>query len=82
MQVTSLASKLNKMNIQNSIVDLNGYNKEVVFSINNMNFSADFNVNANVIESYSRDICFDNTNQEMQRRFFTSLNSLLKYANR
>jgi len=82
MTTANLISKLNKMNITSTIVDMTGYNKEVQFSINGLNYSADFNIEKMEIESFSRDICFDNTNQEMQRRFFSNFSQLIKYANR
>jgi hypothetical protein len=34
----------------------------------------------NVIQDFCREICFDNVNQEMQRRFFDNFNKILKYT--
>lgn len=81
MTTQSLQSKLSKMNISYSIIDFNGYNKEIAFSINGLNFKAGFTEGKTIIEDLCREICFDNNTQEMQRRFFGSFNQLLKYAN-
>jgi hypothetical protein len=81
MTTLNLISKLNKINIAYSIIDHNGYNKDIAFSINGLNFKAGFSEGKTVIEDFCREICFDNNTQEMQRRFFGSFNQLLKYAN-
>jgi hypothetical protein len=54
---------------------------DIEFTINGLNFSAGFNTSKNIIEDFSRAICFDNVNQEMQRRFFSNFNKLIKYDN-
>jgi hypothetical protein len=81
MTTAQLKSKLTKMNVSFTEVDYNGYNKDICFSINNMNFAAGYNTKDNEIEDFCRNICFDNDNQETQRRFFRNFNQLLKYAN-
>jgi hypothetical protein len=81
MTTSNLISKLTKMNISYSILDYNGYNKELQFVINGFNFSAGFNEGKDLIQNFCREICYDNANQEMQRRFFSNFNQLLNYAN-
>lgn len=81
MTTSSLVSKLNKMNIAHSIVDVNGYNKDIQFIINGLTFKAGFTEGKTEVEDFCREICFDNNTQEMQRRFFITFNQLLKYAN-
>lgn len=81
MTTANLISKLTKMNVTYTVVDVNGYNMDIEFSINGLNFSAGFNTSKNIIEDLSRAICYDNVNQEMQRRFFTNFNKLISYAN-
>ena len=80
MTTSQLKNKLAKMNIQFTEVDYNGYNKEICFSLNNMNFAAGFNTKSEIIEDFSRNICYNNSEQEMQRRFFTNFNKLIKYS--
>jgi hypothetical protein len=81
MTISNLISKLNKINISYSILDVNGYNKDIQFSINGLIFKAGFIEGNNEIQDYCREICYDNNTQEMQRRFFDNFNKLLKYAN-
>lgn len=81
MTTAQLKNKLTKMNIQFTEVDYNGYNKDICFSINNMNFAAGFNTKSEIIENFSRNICYNVSEQETQRRFFTNFNQLIKYAN-
>jgi len=81
MTTANLISKLTKMNVAYTVVDVNGYNMDIEFSINGLKFSAGFNTSKNIIEDFSRAICYDNVNQEMQRRFFTNFNKLISYAN-
>lgn len=81
MIAKSLIAKLKKNNIEFNIVDINGYNKEILFSINNMSFSADFNDSIdNEVLSFARDIWYNSASQEMERRYFSNFNQLLKYA--
>jgi hypothetical protein len=80
MKTTNLISKLNKLKIEHTIIDINGYNKDIVFVINGITFYAGFNTNKNVIEDYHREICYNVSEQEMQRRFFDNFNQLLRYA--
>jgi hypothetical protein len=81
MTTTNLISKLTKMNISYNVLENNGYNKDIQFSINGLTFKAGFVNGKTIIEDFCREICFDNSNQEMQRRFFNNFNQLLKYAN-
>ena len=80
MTTAQLKNKLAKMNIEFTELDYNGYNKEICFTINNMNFAAGFNTKSEIVEDFCRNICYNNSEQEMQRRFFTNFNKLIKYA--
>jgi hypothetical protein len=81
MTTSTLKNKLSKMNISFNETDYNGYNKDICFSINGMNFCAGFELGNDEIQDFCREICFDNTNQDMQRRFFKNFNELIKYSN-
>jgi len=54
MTTAQLKNKLTKMNIQFTEVDYNGYNKDICFCINNMNFAAGFNAKSEIIEDFSQ----------------------------
>jgi hypothetical protein len=54
---------------------------DVEFIINGMTFKAGFIKGQNIILDFCREICFDKSSQEMQRRFFDNFNKLVKYAN-
>ena len=82
MKISNLISKLNKMNVSHTIVDVNGYNKDIQFSINGLTFLAGFIEGKEMIQDFCREICFDNVNQDMQRRFFDNFNKVLTYANK
>lgn len=82
MKITSLISKLNKLNVSHEIVNNNGYNADIKFTINGKSFFAGIIEGKEEIQDYCHEICFDNANQEMQRRFFDNFNQILKYANR
>jgi hypothetical protein len=81
MTHTSLILKLNKMDIDSTIVNINNYNMDVKFVINGMTFKAGFIKGQNIIQDFCREICLDKSSQETQRRFFDNFNKLLKYAN-
>ena len=66
---------------EQSYADVNGYNQDVEFSINNMTFKAGYLIGGDVVEDFCREICFDKSTQETQRRFFDNFNQVLKYAN-
>jgi hypothetical protein len=80
MTTTNLIAKLTKMNVPSTILEGNGYNKDVQFSINGLTFLAGFVEGRNEVQDICREICYDNSNQEMQRRFFDNLNQVLRYA--
>jgi len=82
MTTSNLINKLNKMNVTNKVIDINSYNKDVVFVINNITFHAGFNADKNIVIDYHTNICYDNCNQETERRFFDNLNQILRYAAR
>jgi hypothetical protein len=54
---------------------------DIQFTINNKTFKAGYFKGETEIQDYCIEICWDNDNQEMQRRFFSNFNRLLKYAN-
>ena len=80
MKITSLISKLNKMNVSHEIVNDNGYNADIQFVINGKIFEASIVEGNDTILHYSKDLYFDNVNQETQRRFYDNFNQLLKYG--
>jgi len=82
MTTTNLIAKLTKMNVDYNVLENNGYNKDIQFSINGQTFKAGFTNGKELIEDFCREICFDHSSQEMQRRFFTNFAQVLKYANR
>lgn len=81
MKATALKNKLNKLNIEFS-AESNGYNVDLNFIINGINFVADYTENNDEILSFSRIICYDSQTQELQIRTFDNLNQVIKYANR
>jgi hypothetical protein len=81
MTTTNLIAKLTKLNVAYTVLEGNGYNKDISFSINGLNFLAGFYEGQNVVIDFCREICYDNNTQEMQRRFFDNFNKVLKYAN-
>lgn len=81
MKVLSLVSKLNKMKVPFVVVDVNEYNKDIVFQINGKTFKSGYVEGSDIVEDFCREICWDNVDQEMQRRFFDNFNQLVKYAN-
>ena len=81
MTTTNLKSKLAKLNIPYTIVDNNGYNKDIQFAINNLTFKAGFVDGKEEVEDFCREICYDKGAQEMQRRFFDNFNQVVQYAN-
>jgi hypothetical protein len=82
MNISILISKLNKLNISHEIVNNNGYNADIKFTVNNKVFLAGIVNDKDNVEYFCHEICYDNTSQEMNRRFFQNFNQLLKYANR
>lgn len=81
MKVSNLTSKLNKMKVPFTVVDVNEWNKDIVFQINGKTFKAGFTAASDVIEDFCREICYDNVDQEMQRVFYKNFNQLLIRAN-
>jgi hypothetical protein len=78
MKITSLISKLNKMNVSHEIVNNNGYNADIKFTINEKSFYAGIVEGKDTIQDYCREIGYDNANQETQRIFYENINHLLK----
>ena len=82
MTTAALITKLTKMNVSYTVLDINGYNKDIQFSINGFTFKAGFIEGKNIVEDFCREICYNKSEQEMQRRFFDNFNKVLQYANR
>lgn len=82
MEIKNLLSKLDKLKIKHNTVDVNGYNKDICFNINGLEFKAGVNGSNSFISDLCREICFDKSEQETQRRFFDNFNQLLRYANK
>jgi hypothetical protein len=80
MKIQSLISKLQKMNVSHVVLENNGYNKDIQFVLNGLTFKAGFTEGKTIVEDFCREICYDNCNQEMQRRFFDNFNQVLRYA--
>ena len=80
MKISSLISKLNKMNISHTIIDINGYNKDIQFSINGLTFLAGFIEGKEMIQDFCREIYYNNCSQETERRFFDNFNKVVNYA--
>jgi len=80
MTTTILISKLRKLNIPYTILDCNGYNMDIEFKINGKTFKAGYFKGETEIQDFCRDIVFDQSEQEMRRRFFDNFTQVLKYA--
>jgi hypothetical protein len=82
MTVNTLNNKLSKLGITSSVFDYNGYNKAIIFAINNLEFHANFSDGKENIESFCVVSGYDNLSQERERSFFYSFNKVLSYAKR
>jgi hypothetical protein len=82
MTVNTLNNKLSKLGITSSVFDYNGYNKAIIFAINNLEVQAKFSDGKDIIESFCVITGYDNLNQERERSFFYSFNKVLSYAKR
>ena len=82
MTTANLISKLTKMNVSYTILENNGYNKDIQFSINGFTFKAGFTEGKTIVEDFCIEIYYDNVNQQMLRRFFDNFNQILRYANK
>ena len=81
MKISTLNNKLSKLNVQTTIVDYNGYNKSLVFTINGKKYEADFNSVHEEVNSFSFSLMYDEANQETQRRFFDNFAQVQRHAN-
>lgn len=81
MTTATLTAKLSKMNVVYSIFDYNGFNKNVCFSINGMNFEAAFSEGNNIITSFCQILGYDDALQETSRIFFDNFAQLMRHAN-
>ena len=80
MKITSLISKLNKMNVAHEIVNNNGYNADIKFVINGKSFYAGIVEGKDTIQDLCKEIGYDDVNQETQRSFYDNFNHLIKYG--
>ncbi len=80
MKVSTLKNKLTKQNISFEEVDLNGFNKDITFSVNGLDFRAGFDTDKMIVLGYTIVIGYDEASQETQRRFFETLPRALRYA--
>lgn len=78
MKITSLISKLNKMNVAHEIVNNNGYNADIQFVINGKSFYAGIVEDKDTVQDFCKEIGYDDVNQETQRSFYDNFNQLLK----
>jgi hypothetical protein len=78
MKITSLISKLNKMNVAHEIVNNNGYNADIQFVINGKSFYAGIVEDKDTVQDFCKEIGYDDVNQETQRRFYDNFNQLVK----
>ena len=81
MTTQNLISKLNKMNVSHTVLENNGYNKDIQFTINGLIFKAGFREGKKIVEDFCTEICYDNCNQKTRRRFFDNFKQVLRYAN-
>ena len=81
MKATALKNKLSKLGIEFTTKS-NGYNVDINFTINKIDFIADHTEDSENIISLIRIINYDKQIQEMQIRSFDNLAQLIKYANR
>jgi hypothetical protein len=81
MKISSLISKLTKMNVPFTILEGNGYNKDIEFSINGSIFEASFTEGYPNIQSYCKETGYDNASQETTRYHFDNFAQLLRHAN-
>jgi hypothetical protein len=80
MKSATLIKKLEKFGIPYNVVDVNGYNKDIEFTINDTNFKAGIIEGKEEVQDFCREICYDKVRDEMQRRFFRNFKELLRYA--
>jgi hypothetical protein len=80
MTTSTLEKKLTKLGIPFNIVDYNGFNFDYAFSIHGMNFRAAFNADSDIITNFCRNMCWNDSEQEMDRRWFDTFSKLIKYA--
>ena len=81
MTIANLISKLKKTNVAHTILENNGYNKDIKFSINGKTFKAGFTEGKTIIEYFFIYRGYNNSEQETERRFFDNFAKVLKYAN-
>jgi hypothetical protein len=80
MTTKSLISKLTKLSITHSVIDYNGFNQEIKFTINDLVYFASYNVKDTIIDYFYCNHYYDNANQEMNRTFYHSFNQILRYS--
>jgi hypothetical protein len=82
MKLSTLKNKLAKMNIETSVFDYNGFNKELIFVINGVKVQAGFNTDSDKVTDFCTVLGYDNANQEHQRSFFSNFAQVQRYVNR
>jgi hypothetical protein len=82
MKISSLISKLTKMNVPFTILEGNGYNKDIEFSINGTKFEASFTEGYPNIQSYCEETGYDDASQETTRYHFDNFAQLLRHASK
>jgi hypothetical protein len=81
MKITSLISKLTKMNVPFTILEGNGYNKDIEFSINGSVFEASFTEGYPNIQYYSKETGYDDASQQFTSYYFENFAQVLRHAN-
>jgi hypothetical protein len=80
MKSATLKKRLKNMGIPYNVVDVNGYNKDIEFTINETNFKGGIIEGKEEVQDFCREICYDKVREEMLRRFFRNFKELLRYA--
>ncbi len=80
MKLASLIAKLAQLGIENKIFDGNGYNKNVVFTVNDTTYYAAFTSSDDTIENICKITGYNQDAQETERKYFANLRQVLKDA--
>jgi hypothetical protein len=82
MKISSLISKLTKINVPFTILEGNGYNKDIEFSINGSKFEASFTEGYPNIQYYSKATGYDDASQVTTCFYFDNFAQLLRHASK
>ena len=80
MKSATLKKRLKNMGIPYNVVDVNGYNKDIEFTINGTDFKAGIIEGKEEVQDFCREIFYDKVREQMARRFFRNFKELLRYA--